>query len=99
MTTSNSPVEATSVSTPIGRLCVELRGSGPAILCWPSLYCDARTLDPLLEDLERDHRVLVVEGPGHGRSGPSPRRFSLGDCADAAVQVLDAVLAALPAPR
>jgi pimeloyl-ACP methyl ester carboxylesterase len=64
------------------------------LLCWPSLYCDARTLDPLVEDLARDHRVLVVDGPGHGRSGISPAPFSSQDAAHAAVEVLDAMGAA-----
>lgn len=68
---------------------MEVSGKGPAVLCWPSLYCDARTLDPLVRDLQRDHRVVVIDGPGHGGSGPSPGAASLEDCADAAVEVLD----------
>src|SRR5581483_1525791 len=87
-------VETRRIVTPIGVLHAEVRGSGPAVFCWPSLYCDARTLDPLVLDLARDHRTIVVDGPGHGHSGPGSRSFSLNDCADAAMQVLDAVGAA-----
>lgn len=85
-------LEDVRIDTRIGALHVEQRGAGPlTVLCWPSLYCDARTLDPIVEDLARDHRVLVVDGPGHGGSATSPRRFSMDDCADAAVEVLDAL--------
>jgi len=80
-----------TISTQIGALHVESRGDGPPIFCWPSLYCDARTLDPVASDLARDHQVLVVDGPGHGRSGKSPGRFSLDDSADAAMTILDAL--------
>jgi pimeloyl-ACP methyl ester carboxylesterase len=82
-------IEHRTISTPIGSLHVELRGQGPSVLCWPSLYCDARTVDALSADLGRDHQVVVVEGPGHGQSGTSPRHYTLEDCADAAIHVLD----------
>jgi 3-oxoadipate enol-lactonase len=60
------------------------------VLLWPSLFCDARTLRPLADDLARDRRVLTFDPPGHGRSGPpAVRRFSLADCARATVEVLD----------
>lgn len=83
--------ECRIVPTMIGPLHVEARGQGDVLLCWPSLYCDARTLDPLVEDLAHDHRVLVVDGPGHGRSGISAAPFSSEEAAHAAVQVLDAM--------
>ena len=85
----NTDVEDRSVETSIGTLHIEVRGQGPCVLCWPSLYCDARTLDALAEDLSRDHQVVVVDGPAHGQSSVSPRPYSLEDCADAAVRVLD----------
>jgi pimeloyl-ACP methyl ester carboxylesterase len=72
-------VETETVPTRIGPLHVELRRQGPSVLCWPSLYCDARTLDSMADDLARDHRVLVVDGPGHGKSGASPGRFSFDE--------------------
>lgn len=79
------------VPTPIGSLHVEIHGHGSPVLCWPSLYCDARTLDPLIDDLAGDHEVIVVDGPGHGGSDPGPASFSLATCADAAIAVLDAL--------
>lgn len=80
-----------TIRTNVGDLHVESSGHGPAVLCWPSLYCDGSTLKPLVDDLSRDHRVVVVDGPGHGGSSPSPGPCSLGDCADAAILVLDAL--------
>lgn len=92
MTTSTASLSSTAsktIDTPIGKLHVEIRGAGPVVLIWPSLYCDAPTVEPIAADLARDHQVVVVDGPGHGGSGPSPRPFSLDDCADAAMIVLD----------
>jgi 3-oxoadipate enol-lactonase len=81
--------ESKAVDTPIGKLQVQVRGSGPVVLVWPSLYCDATTVEPVAADLASDHRVVVVDGPGHGGSGPSPGPFTLEDCADAAMSILD----------
>ena len=78
-----------SISTGLGPLHVEDRGTGPAVLAWPSLYCDARTLDRVVEDLANDHRVVVIDGPGHGGSAPRTSAFTFDDCANAAVEVLD----------
>ena len=79
------------IPTNVGRLHVERHGRGPTLLCWPSLFCDVRTLKPLVDDLARDHQVVLVDGPGHGRSEGPRGRFSLDDCADAGIAVLDAL--------
>ena len=55
-----------SVETDLCRLHVESIGSGPAILCWPSLFCDGRTFASQVEALAGTHRLLVVDGAGHG---------------------------------
>ncbi|MBI3726520.1 alpha/beta fold hydrolase [bacterium] len=78
------------VETKIGSLFVEERGSGPAVLLWHSLLCDSSMWRAQASALERDHRLLLVDGPGHGRSSPPPGKFTLEDCADALVSVLDA---------
>ena len=79
-----------AIPTAIGSLHVEATGRGPSVVCWPSLYCDASTLTAFVEDLARDHELLVIDGPGHGGSSRSPGPYSMSDCADAAMQVLDA---------
>jgi 3-oxoadipate enol-lactonase len=35
------------------------------------------------------HRLILIDGPGHGASGASPTRFSMAACADAVARVLD----------
>jgi len=79
------------IETSLGRLHLDDLGRGPALLCWPSLFCDSRTLRPIADDLARDHRVLLVDGPGHGQSSVRDGAVSLEDCANAAVDVLDAL--------
>ena len=86
---------AMRVDTVVGQLSVELVGEGSAALLWHSLFVDA-TQWARVRDVLGAHRMLVlVDGPGHGSSGPPPRRFTLSDCADAGRQVLDAL--SLPA--
>jgi 3-oxoadipate enol-lactonase len=85
MTTSRS----CRVATKLGVIHVEERGQGPAVFCWPSLFADARTLDVVVDALAPDHRVVVVDPPGHGKSGAPTSAFSLADCAAAAMQILD----------
>src|SRR5437879_2628728 len=61
------------VSTTLGRLFVEERGSGRPVVFWHSLLCDSSMWRHQAEDLARDHRVVLVDGPAHGRSeSPSP---------------------------
>ena len=78
------------VDTELGTLHVERHGAGPALLCWPSLFCDLRTLRPLVEAFQGDHQLLLIDGPGHGGSGGPLRSFTQEACADAAIRVLDA---------
>src|SRR5215218_2131236 len=77
------------LETSLGPLHVESHGSGPTLVCWPSLFCDVRTLYPLVDEFARDHRVLLIDGPGHGRSGGGTRSFTMSEAAAAAMQVLD----------
>ncbi len=78
------------VSTTVGALHVQRHGQGPPLVCWPSLFCDVRTLRPLVDEFGRDHHLVLIDGPGHGGSGGVTHPFTLEDCADAAMQVLDA---------
>src|SRR5215207_6310832 len=77
--------------TQVGLLAVRVLGDGPAAVLWPSLFMDARSWERILPTLSEDRRLVVVNGPGHGASGDPGRRYSLGDCAAAAGQVLDQV--------
>lgn len=78
------------VETRCGRLFVEDRGEGPAVVLWHSLLCEGGMWVGQLGPLAERHRVLCIDAPGHGRSAPTSRPYSLDDCVDALFEVLDA---------
>jgi pimeloyl-ACP methyl ester carboxylesterase len=80
----------TDVETSLGRLHVQLDGDGPPALLWHSLFVDSTSWELLRPALARHRRLVVVDGPAHGASGPAPGPFTLTDCAGAAAEVLDA---------
>lgn len=77
------------VGTALGRLHVEQIGSGQPALLWHSLFVDSRSWEPVLPALAAHRRLVVVDGPCHGRSGMPDHDFTLDDCAAAATEVLD----------
>ncbi|QNO37431.1 alpha/beta fold hydrolase [Protaetiibacter sp. SSC-01] len=85
------------IPTPLGRLRVQVQGEGPATaVLWHSLYVDDRSWDRVAPELARDRRLVRITGPGHGESDPPSRDYTLDDCADAALAVLDALGIASP---
>lgn len=91
MTTSRT--RSLLVPTVIGRIYVQDAGpvSGPAALLWPSLFTDGQTSWGAhlsgLHDL--GWRTLLVDPPGTGRTAAAPRVFTMEECAEAAVEILD----------
>jgi len=82
------------VDTGVGRLKVRVEGEGdkrPAAVLWHSLFVDERTWDRVVPDLAQDRQLIIVTGPGHGTSGDAGHRYTMEDCADAALKVLDAL--------
>lgn len=80
------------VNTRVGRLKVSVEGEGdqlPTALLWHSLFVDERTWERVTPDLVRDRKLIIVTGPGHGTSGDPGRRYTMEDCAEAALEVLD----------
>jgi 3-oxoadipate enol-lactonase len=83
------------VPTRVGRLAV--RDTGPAgtagevIVLWPSILSDHRIYRAQIEAWRHRHRLVVVDGPGHGDSGPAPGPFTMADCGEALGEVLDAL--------
>ncbi|HEX2254262.1 MAG TPA: alpha/beta fold hydrolase [Thermoanaerobaculia bacterium] len=78
------------VSTRVGSLAVEEIGQGPPLLLWPSLLSDRHLWRHQRDALAPHHRLLLVDPPGHGESGPPRGRYRLEDCARAGTEVLDA---------
>jgi 3-oxoadipate enol-lactonase len=78
------------VNTSVGRLHIEEAGTGPAIVLWHSLFCDHSMWRYQVDDLAKDHRLLLVDGPSHGASEPRRVPFTLDDCARATVDILEA---------
>ena len=73
-----------------GRLFVDVQGEGPPIVLWPSLLCSAAMWSTIPQELARSHRVISIDGPGHGRSSRVRAPYTLDDNVDAALAVLDA---------
>ena len=83
------------VPTAVGRLAV--RDTGPAaaggevIVLWPSILSDHRIYRAQIEAWRGRHRLVVIDGPGHGDSGPAPGPFTMARCGQALGEVLDAL--------
>ncbi|WP_220188145.1 alpha/beta fold hydrolase, partial [Pseudonocardia pini] len=76
------------IDTGIGPVHVEVEGSGPPALLWHSLFLDLHQWDLVRPALAAHRTLVLLDGPGHGRGGRPPRRFTFDGCADAAAHVL-----------
>ena len=61
----------------------------PALLCLPGFMNDHTIFEPLVERLSADHRVLVMDWRGHGKSQPSDRDFGFSEMAGDAIAVIE----------
>jgi 3-oxoadipate enol-lactonase len=89
-----------TVNTILGALYVDDQGQPdePTALLWPSLFTDHRMWRHQIAPLrEAGWRTLALDPPGHGRSRGPGRGFTMDECAEAAVQVLDATGVRAPA--
>lgn len=82
------------ISTVLGPMYVEDSGTTNAqtALLWPSLFTDHSMWDRQVSALRgTGWRTLALDPPGHGRSVGPGRSFTMDECADAVVQILDAM--------
>jgi pimeloyl-ACP methyl ester carboxylesterase len=80
------------ISTDVGDLEVRVFGEDadkPTALLWHSLFVNSESWKRVEEDLVRDRRLVLVTGPGHGASTDPGRRYTLDECVDAAISILD----------
>lgn len=76
------------IPTRLGRLAVRISGAGPVAVLWPSMFVDSHTWDDLALYL-RERTLVLVDGPGLGRSDPLERRTSIAEAAEAALDLLE----------
>ena len=82
------------IPTILGDLYVDDQGNDdePVALLWPSLFTDQSMWRYQIPALRAaGWRTLVLDPPGHGRSKGLERGFAMNECAEAALQVLDAL--------
>lgn len=61
------------------------------LVLWPSILADRHLYAAQVTAWAARHRVIVIDGPGHGASGPAPGPFTMAQCGQAMAQVLDAL--------
>lgn len=85
--------------TTLGNIHFEDEGSAgqPVALLWPSLFTDHTMWRPQITALRAaGWRTIALDPPGHGRSAPPTRTFTMDECADVAIAVLDAAYVRTP---
>lgn len=77
------------VPTLLGRIKVQVGGSGPAMVCWPSLLMTGAMWQAQADYFGGGHRMILIDSPGHGGSEALTRHFTLEECAQCLAQILD----------
>ncbi len=92
-----------SIATDLGRLAVYDTGlpmdpaaSEHVLVLWPSILADHHIYDAQVAALRQRHRLILIDGPGHGASAAPGAGFSMVQCAQAQAQVLDALKISKP---
>ena len=85
----NPNLQDVIVPTALGRLRVRTAGSGDPIVFWPSLLMTGDMWTAQAEYFAPQHRVILVDTPGHGESQPLTSFFTFDECARCVVDILD----------
>jgi 3-oxoadipate enol-lactonase len=81
-----------TLTTVLGPVHVDVQGTAdrPTALLWPSLFSDHHMWHHQVAALNDDGwRTLALDPPGHGRSPGVGRTFTMDECAEVVLQVLD----------
>lgn len=77
------------IDTALGRVRVQVSGSGPAMVFWPSLLMTGEMWTAQARHFSDRYRVILVDPPGHGGSSPLSATFTFDECARTVADVLD----------
>lgn len=79
--------------TTLGRLRVQVGGNpaGGTLLFWPSLLMTGDMWTAQADYFSPQHRVILVDPPGHGGSEKLTAAFSFEQCAQCVVDILDSL--------
>lgn len=81
--------ETVMVPSELGWLRVQVAGTGPTIVFWPSLLMTGDMWRAQAVHFARDRRVVLVDPPGHGGSTALSDCFTFEQCARCVVAILD----------
>ena len=79
------------IDTVLGAVRVQVSGTGPAMVCWPSLLMNGEMWRTQAEHFSARYRVVLIDSPGHGESEALTQHFTMEDCAHCLRQILDAL--------
>ena len=89
MTSIGDQLRERTVDTVLGRIRLQVGGSGAPIVFWPSLLMTGDTWRGVAGDLVGRRQVILVDPPGQGGSQPLTGYFSFDDCARCVADILD----------
>ncbi len=89
MTGIGDQLSEQTVHTVLGTVRVQIAGTGPPIVFWPSLLMTGDMWHGVADKLVARSRVILVDPPGHGGSQRLTDMFTFGDCARCVVDILD----------
>jgi 3-oxoadipate enol-lactonase len=81
--------ESRLIDTVLGSVRVQVRGSGDAMMFWPSLLMTGDMWAAQADHFGTEHRVILVDPPGFGESQKLTAPFTFEDCARCIVDILD----------
>jgi len=82
-------MEDVRLDTVLGTVRVQVRGSGEAVMFWPSLLMTGDMWAAQAAHFADRCRVILVDPPGHGQSQKLTGMFDFADCARCIVDMLD----------
>jgi 3-oxoadipate enol-lactonase len=78
-----------TVDTVLGRIRLQVGGSGSPVVFWPSLLMTGDMWHGVAQTLIARRQVVLVDPPGQGGSQPLTELFGFDDCARCVVDILD----------